>query len=267
MRNDLPIKCTSDALEIGKYLVMSGMFGVNTAEAGAVIALMCYQEGMSLLEFQRTFHIVSNRPSMKADTMLAKFMENGGEFELLTRSREEASVKMRLKGGKWNTFSLTILQALEAGYPYKKKGSTELSDTWKNLPANMLWARVVSDGVRVTDPRVNAGIYTPEEMEDDSSPKTVPDEPKKTGVDFSKAAEELRSTKASKALSEIIKEPSSDATGLPTGNEIIEIGPHKGKKWKDLDNETLEKILANPPSALTAKDLAAARAALDDIPY
>lgn len=273
--NALPIKSADDALKLGGMIARSGAFGVNSDEAGAVIALMCFQENMSLLQFQRRFHIVSGRPSMKADAMLAAFIENGGKYEVVERTAERAAIRMT-REGQTREFSITMEDAKKAGFCYKKDGKT-MESNWVRIPKNMLWARVVSDGVRVMDPRVNAGIYTPEEVEDfsnDDAPTPAPDSPPVPKEDLpapppNRVVNTATPPPATKQASVTDDDPFKGAP--PTANgvdlSIVPVGPHQGKPWKDLTCETLEKVLKNPPPGVTPDHLVEVQKALDTIPY
>lgn len=252
--NNLPISCADDALKIGRMIARSGTFGVETDEGGAVIALMCYQEGMSLLQFHRTYNMVGNRPSMRADTMLAKFMELGGDFDIVQRDEDKAVVRLRRKDKEALEFSLTFDEVKKAGYCYSKDGKT-LSKNWQVRPRNMLWARVVSDGIRTVDPRVNAGIYTEEEVvEFDPADSPPPGDPKPKQLKDTPEA----STKAS--------DPFQDMPSSPVDFAVVPIGAHAGKKWTELNRETLEKVIKNPKT-LTPEHLKEVQKALDNAPF
>lgn len=272
MQSKFTISSPAEALAYGAIIAKSGAFGVSSDEAGATIALMCMMEGISLLQFQRTYHMVDNKPSMRADTMLAKFMELGGGYEILERSAMRAAIKIWRGDGKPVEFALTIKQAQEAGYCYKKDGKT-LVHNWEKIPKNMLWARVVSDAVRAMDPRVNAGIYTPEEAdsrEEDTGKASIEATP--TPKAMPTAAPKAITTAPADPFSklETASEPTGTAFTPPTPKgseyEVCPAGPNKGRRFGDLPRETLEKMRDNP-GPLTPQHLHYINEALDNIPF
>lgn len=272
----LPINTPDDAMSVGTMIARSGMFEARSNEAGAVIAMMCAGEDMSLLEFIRTFHIIEGRPTMKADVMLAKFLQLGGHYEVVERSDTAAEITLHREGGKAVTFRLTFDEVRRAGYCYGKDGKT-LSRNWSTRPKNMLWARVVSDAVRVMDPRVNAGIYTAEEMSDEPeartepAPKHVQEKPKPEPVKAAPtpAPEPVAPAPAAApapALVAPLADPFADLPDDPVDYSVCPIGKNKGKAWKELPRDVLLKVVENPQT-LTKKHIEAVKAALESTPF
>jgi hypothetical protein len=66
-------------LELGKMFHQSQIMNISTPGDGAVLALTCMCEGITPLEFAKTYHIIKGRPSMKADAMSARFRQSGGK--------------------------------------------------------------------------------------------------------------------------------------------------------------------------------------------
>ena len=162
----LPVENMNDLVTVGKAMAQSGMFGVSNDASGMVVAMTCYQEKISLMDFKRTYHIVENTPSMRADAMLAKFCEIGGEYKIISKTPDKAEMSMKLNDREY-TDCFTWEEAKEEPFPYKKDGKT-LKKNWATPRAKkqMLWARLVSDMIRTIAPQVVAGVYTPEETED-----------------------------------------------------------------------------------------------------
>lgn len=289
--NNLPINSPADAITLGEVILKSGTFGISSKEAGAVIALFCFQDNMTLLEYFRRYNTLDNKPTMRADAMLAKLLELGGAYEILERSDDKAAIRINAKGGKPYDFSLTFEQVKTAGYCYRK-GSKELKPTYVTHRKNMLWARVVSDAVRTVEPRVNAGIYSPEEMEDfggeneqlppsDPVPKlawniptpvTPPHDlvhrtpPLPADSSPAPVATPAPVTPPKPAQAATTNADDPFTAEPPVDYAIVPIGPNKGKKWSDLDHDTLNKVIANPRT-LTPQHLAEVRKALDSQPY
>lgn len=152
--------------------------GAKTEEEGMAINLICLQEGISYMDFNRKYHLIKGKPSMKYDSMLAAFKARGGKYSIIERTAERACVRWEYQG-EIQEWEYTWEQAKQDRWPWKDPGSkTELKDNW-STPSdrrNMLFARLTSDSLRVICPEVAEGIYTPEEIEDmssDSAPKAV----------------------------------------------------------------------------------------------
>jgi hypothetical protein len=162
------------AISLGTAFWKAKWFGCETIEDGQLLALSCACERMSPVRFKQTYHLIKGQLSMRADAMLAKFRtERGGDHEVIERTAERAAVKLIPKGKPGVVFELTWTQAQGEKYVYGDGG--KFKDNWNTLEMRkkMLWARVISDGVRTLAPEVVAGIYTPEEIGDfsDASPK------------------------------------------------------------------------------------------------
>lgn len=160
--------------KLGTALFQSKMFGCNNADQGRVLALACLSERKSPLALKRSYHIIGGNLTMRADAMLADFVAGGGSYDIVHRTPECAEIHLQ-KGRKKAQFKFTWEEAKLEDYVYtqdanngkvKKDSPAALKDNWKTprRRMQMLWARVVSDGIRAFDPGVNAGSYTPEEL-------------------------------------------------------------------------------------------------------
>ncbi len=173
-----PIK----AVEVmGMDIAKSGLFGEISASQGKVFAMECMARRMPPLMLAQKYHVIFNRLSMKADAMLAGLHALGGSHRIVKRTSEEASVEVTHNGGNY-TFSLTWEEAKQEPFIYEgKEGAVlkmladpklatklEIKAKYRTPRARMqmLWARVVSDGVGAVCPEVKDGTYTPEEIED-----------------------------------------------------------------------------------------------------
>jgi hypothetical protein len=145
-RNALPANSLADLATAGQLLAKSRMFGVDNDAAGFVVVATCYQQGISLMEFHRTYHIVEGRPSMRADAMLAEFRKRGGKYKIVENSQTRAAAEVEFEGQKL-PFEFTMDDAKRTGDCFKSDGKT-LKLTWQKRPEDMLWARLVSRMVR-----------------------------------------------------------------------------------------------------------------------
>lgn len=154
--------------EYGDILHRSSMFGTESVAQGVVMAEIIHSRKLDILEFLNTYNKIGTNISMKADAMLAKFIERGGKHTIIQRDDESASIKLDTEHNS-QIFKFTWKEAAKEGFVHvkdKKTGARSIKHGWDTPRGRMqrLWARVVSDGVRVMDPCVNFGMYTPEEV-------------------------------------------------------------------------------------------------------
>ena len=79
---NLPVKSMNDLAKIGQMIAQSGMAGASNEGQGLIVAMTCHQQGITPLEFIRTYHIIDGKPSMKADAMAA-----AGHLEATTHTQ------------------------------------------------------------------------------------------------------------------------------------------------------------------------------------
>jgi len=145
-------------------VVKSQLFGMKTVEQATALMLIAQAEGYHPALAARDYHIIQGRPTLKAETMMARFQQQGGKVDWKTLTDEEVTATFSHPSGGSATITWTFEQARKAGLTGK--------DNWKNYPRAMLRARVVSEGIRTVFPGVVLGVYTPEEVQD------IPTQPK-----------------------------------------------------------------------------------------
>lgn len=135
----------------------SGLFGMKTADQALSLMMLSQAEGIHPMIAVRDYHIIQGRPSLKTDTMLARFQAAGGkvDWHSLTDAKAEATFS-HPQGG-----SVRLSWDMERA----KKAQLDQRDNWKNYARAMLRSRLISEGVRTVFPGVIAGAYTPEEIE------------------------------------------------------------------------------------------------------
>lgn len=191
---------------VAKKLAASGLMGKNTTpEMVFGLMLLCQCEGLNPISAMKRYHIVEGRPSMRADAMQAEFLAHGGAiiFHVRTDGMVAATLfsdKSKLDDGArkrandrfaamWDldccdddserselmvkvaSFSMegeeTIIRTFA---DCQAKGITEGRDgtkaNWKSSPRQMLTARVITEGVRLVNPGLIAGIYNEDETAD-----------------------------------------------------------------------------------------------------
>lgn len=150
----------SDLPRYGEYISTSGMFGCEKREQAIILAWECLAQRKSPFEILSKFHIVSGRLSKRADAMLADFMKSGGKVKWKQFDTKAAIALWSFADNVNLEIGYTIEEATAAGL------TTGKNPNWKTRPDAMLRARCISKAVRMLNPEVCAGFYTPEEAED-----------------------------------------------------------------------------------------------------
>ena len=151
--------------DYGKSIYLSGLFGCTSQAQGEVFAIQCAVERASPLSLKRKYHIIGGELSMRSDAMLADFNSLGGKHKIISRTPELASVELSIDG-QTQVFSLSWEDAQKEPFPFGKENKVKKNWATPRSRMQMLWARIVSDGVRAMKPAVCAGSYTPEEIVD-----------------------------------------------------------------------------------------------------
>jgi hypothetical protein len=142
----------------------SRMFGFKTQDEALAIMLLCQGEGLHPAVALRDYHVISGRPSMKSDAMLARFQQAGGSVKWSRYDETGVSGVFSHPAGGSVEITWTIEQAKAANLSGK--------DVWKAYPRAMLRARCISEGIRTVFPACIVGTYTPEEI--DAMPPSEP---------------------------------------------------------------------------------------------
>ena len=269
----------------GKQCALSGIIGCESEAQGVMVAHHLHTTGQSLFELEATHHLFEGRLTKKAESMLADLRRLGGSYKILARTSEEAAIYIEYKGAELE-FRFTWAEAQGESYPYGKDGKS-LKYNWSTprKRTQMLWARVVSDGVRTCCPEASNGQYPIEIVQDfdtdtqraertvaevkvevlppehkrpaakDPAPATA--EPKAPPVtDAEKQAKTGRAPKAGKAKEK--SEPKADAkpeaANGPESDEFsrMPIGRMKGKLFSELTPAQLDQISKLDPVAYPA---------------
>ena len=250
----LAVRTVADMAIIGEQFEKSGMFGCSQQGQGLVLAMTCLAEGISPIRFGQTYHIIDGRVSMRADAMLAKFMERGGKFIIRERSTTRAAACF-IKDGNELEAEYTMDEARASGICLAKDGKS-LKTNWAKFPKQMLWARLVSDTVRALDPGVNMGTYTPEEVQDiDDTPTArvvVPEPIKRRAKTAAEAAPAAEPAPAPAVEPEVV---ASDFGTMPAGI-------HQGKAWSEFTTAQLKTVLGSNHPAFADGHKDAVRAEL-----
>lgn len=153
-----------DAMErMAQAVASSKLFGITNADQALALMLVAQAEGLHPATAARDYHIIQGRPALKADAMLARYLASGGKVEW----HDHTDTKVEA------TFTHPAGGSLRIGWDMDraKKAGLGGKDMWSKYPRQMLRARVISEGIRATNPAVATGIYTPEEVQDMEPPR------------------------------------------------------------------------------------------------
>jgi hypothetical protein len=152
--------------QLATAVAKSGLFGAKTPEQAMALMMLAQSEGLHPMAAARDYHVIDGRPAMKAEVMLARFQSAGGTVKWHEYTDVSCEATFMHPRGSEVRILWDLGTAKQAGLGGKQM--------WSKYPRRMLWARVVSEGVRTCFPQCVLGVYTPEEIQDFDSPAPVP---------------------------------------------------------------------------------------------
>lgn len=156
-----------DIERMAKAMAASKLFGLTSPEQAIALMIVAQAEGLHPGTIARDYHIINGKASMKADTMLARFLAAGGSVEWLEYT--DARVAAR--------FSCPSSGSVEVDWDNKRCQQAGLTGgNHSKYPRQMKRSRCISEGVRTCNPGVLNGMYCPEEVAD-FTPQTPADMP------------------------------------------------------------------------------------------
>jgi hypothetical protein len=154
------------ALTLSKASILPS--ALRGKEADILMTMMAGRElGLGPIASLRLIHIIEGKPSMAAELIAALCLRSpvceGVDLDESTATK--ATYTATRKGRKPVTMSFTLDEAKLAGLVGK--------DNWRKYPAAMLRARCVAALCRAVFPDVVGGLYDPDELERDVTPRPV----------------------------------------------------------------------------------------------
>lgn len=222
---------------LGATLVKSGLLpqSVRTPEAAVAIILKGRELGIPPMQALSHIHVISGKPTLSAELMLAMAMKAGHEVWVSETSDKQCSIHGKRAGSdREQSLTFTMGEAQQAG--------VTSNPTWKKYPAAMLRARAISAFLRMFAPDVLMGAsYTPEELG-----ANVDGDGEILDAQFTQAVERDYDPPA-----HTLAEPPQEAeyTGAETVGDVI--GPENGRKAE----ERLKKYGVRSPLAFAKKVL------------
>jgi len=154
---DIQKHTTTDILSISKAFAESGMFPDIRSAAQAMVKIQAGQElGIKPFAAMNGIHIISGKATIGAG-LIASSIKGSGKYDYRIITQNDKVCEIEFFEGKESLgkSKFTIDEA-------KKAGTKNLD----KFPANMLFARAISNGVKWYTPDVFQGpVYVPEEME------------------------------------------------------------------------------------------------------
>lgn len=147
----------NDLSTVSETFFKSGMFKDCTSAAQAMVKIMAGAEiGLPAFQSMSGIHIIQGKPTIGAGLMASKV--KGSEkydYKVLEQSADKCSIDFYQGKEKIGNSTFTKEDAAKAA-----------TQNMAKFPANMLFARAISNGVKWYCPDVFVGpVYTPEEMQ------------------------------------------------------------------------------------------------------
>ena len=245
----LPVNSVQDLEILGKVISQSNLFGKRNPAEGLAIVAMCQQKRISWLDFMQNFHMIQGVVSKKTDAIIADFHRMGGVHKVVARTADRAEAWFQLGQCEY-TSTITWADCLAEPFvyvglekdvvPMLARGHTPPLKSKYSTPRarmQMLWARCVSDGVRVVAPECVQGIYTPEETADFTEISATP-------------APSIPTPPTPVAHPAQVQ---GVASSSPFAVEEVPCGSLKGKRWDELDTPILQQALGGTNPFITTE--------------
>lgn len=156
------------------------------------------------------YDIILGRISLKSQAVLIRFQKAGGKIKYLKRDDNECTIEFYHNDAGSLTITWDMARARQAGLNINKQN-------WKQYPRQMLSARCIAEGVRALYPACLKGMYLSEEVQDFENKNINENNIDNSQYDIN--------------------------TNTYINYDICPLGNNKGRLWKDLDIETLDKAL------------------------
>lgn len=157
--NGLALRTMDDVERIARIAVASGYTACRKMEEAAMLVITGQELGLSPAQSLRGIYVVSGKPVLSADLMVAVVRRSGlcESWRVVESTAERCTITTRRKGESHeSTRTWTLADAKRAGVTGK--------GVWSAFPAAMLRHRCAADLARQEYPDVLMGLYDPEEL-------------------------------------------------------------------------------------------------------
>lgn len=148
----------NDMERIATAIAKGGMFGSKDPYAVLTLCMVAQAEGQHPAVVFRDYHLISGKPSKKAEAMQRDFLAAGGRIEWHELTDDCCSATFSHPSGGSAKIDWDKARVKQA-----QLGSNAMHAKY---PRQMLRARVISEGVRTVFPGATSGMYVPEEVSD-----------------------------------------------------------------------------------------------------
>lgn len=264
---------TAMMLALGSAIAKSQIFGCENESQGIVIAMTCMVRQVDPLSLAERNHLFHGKLSMKADAMLAGLRQLGAIHKIISRTHELAEIEIT-RDGNTVRFALSWEDALKEPFVYNGKEQAIVDALAAGKPPKlkpkyatprsrmqMLWARVVSDGVRAVAPEVCVGSYSPEEVADmdevveaeqSRSTATVVETPRQAPPTAGRITQAVESR--SVATGDQVRQLTAmfQTLGIPADKQLAAFKKRGATDMGDLSEEAAAELLASLEAKLAA---------------
>lgn len=166
--NEMILREMGDIEKAAAAFSKSGYFTDALDQSKAIVKILAGKEmGFGPFASMTGIHIIQGKPVIGSNLMAAAVKSSGKyDYTVLECSDVSAEIQFTSGGVNIGTSKFTMADAKRAGVSGK--------DNWMKYPANMLFARAISNGVRWYCPDVfMSAVYVPGEIEDTPQPRAV----------------------------------------------------------------------------------------------
>ena len=156
----LTIRSIDDVERLARIAVASGYTACRKPEEAAMLIITGQELGLSPMQSMRGIYVVSGKPVLSADLMVAVVRRSGlcESWRTVESTPDRCTITTRRKGE--SSDSSRTWTAADA----KRAGLITGRGTWAAYPATMLRHRCAADLAREVYPDVLMGLYDPEEL-------------------------------------------------------------------------------------------------------
>lgn len=218
---------TNDLIEISKRVAGSGLLGSRDENQIFTLMMLAYKDGTNPVQASTDYHIIQGKPALSSQATLVRFQKAGGKIKYLKRTDNECTIEFSHEQAGELTITWDLERVKQAGLNLNKQN-------WKQYPRQMLAARCIAEGVRALYPACLDGLYLVEEVQDfeANSPRLRNQKSNNKVIDTQ--AESIDNSKYDIETNTYTIDDAEQYNTVPSG-------ANKGKLWKDLDIDTLNK--------------------------
>ena len=135
----------------------SGMFGIKSEHQALTLMLIAEAEGLRPIQAVQMYSVINGMPSLKTTEMHSRYMNSGGKVIWIETTATNAKAKFIFEN-----------EELVFEYTWEDAKLAELTSksNYKKMPKEMLRARCLSSGIRMSNPSCLNNLYSIEEMQD-----------------------------------------------------------------------------------------------------